>query len=73
MRKIKVQGLGFLEILLFIFITLKLTGVISWSWLWVLSPIWVPAGLIILIFSLVYLFIFLNFKDVNKRFKKPKS
>lgn len=24
------------------FIVLKLTGVITWSWLWVLSPFWIP-------------------------------
>lgn len=28
-------------ILTFIFITLKLCDVIAWSWLWVLSPIWI--------------------------------
>lgn len=33
-----------------IFITLKLTGHITWSWLWVLSPFWVPLGLALLIF-----------------------
>jgi len=25
-----------------IFITLKLTGHITWSWLWVLAPFWIP-------------------------------
>lgn len=29
---------GFLTLLTLIFITLKLTGVIAWSWFWVLSP-----------------------------------
>ena len=24
-----------------LFVGLKLAGVISWSWLWVLSPIWI--------------------------------
>lgn len=28
--------------LLLIFITLKLCGVIHWSWWWVLSPFWIP-------------------------------
>jgi uncharacterized membrane protein YqjE len=35
-------GIGFLGILALIFITLKLMGYIKWSWLWVLSPIWIP-------------------------------
>lgn len=29
----------------FLLITLKLTGIISWSWLWVLTPIWVPVSI----------------------------
>ena len=32
-------GIGFLDALALIFIVLKLTGVISWSWWWVLAPI----------------------------------
>ena len=35
-------GPGFLSLLLIVFITLKLTGYIAWSWLWVLAPLWVP-------------------------------
>ena len=31
------------------FVVLKLCGVITWSWWWVLSPIWISAGLGILI------------------------
>jgi hypothetical protein len=33
---------GFLGALTLIFITLKLTGFIGWSWLWVVAPIWLP-------------------------------
>ena len=39
-----------------IFITLKLTGHITWSWLWVLSPFWIPIGLGLLILFLVAFF-----------------
>lgn len=38
------------------FIVLKLCGVISWSWLWVLSPMWIGFALWLLavvIFSIV--------------------
>lgn len=38
----KTGGLGFLSVLTLIFITLKLTKVITWPWMWVLSPIWFP-------------------------------
>jgi hypothetical protein len=33
-------------LLTIVFVTLKLIGVISWSWLWVLSPIWILAALV---------------------------
>jgi len=39
-------GLGFAEALTLLFIALKLCGVIAWSWLWVLSPIWISLGLV---------------------------
>lgn len=32
-----------------LFLALKLTGVIAWSWLWVLSPFWIPLALTLLI------------------------
>lgn len=34
-------GVGFCELLTLVFIVLKLTKVIDWSWLWVLSPLWI--------------------------------
>jgi hypothetical protein len=35
-------GISFVSLLTIVFITLKLTNYISWSWWWVLSPIWIP-------------------------------
>jgi hypothetical protein len=35
-------GIGFLGALALLFIGLKLTGYIGWSWIWVLSPLWLP-------------------------------
>lgn len=40
-------GIGFAGLLTIVFITLKLTGVIAWSWLWVLSPIWISFLLLV--------------------------
>jgi len=37
----------FLSILTLIFITLKLTGYIAWSWWWVLSPLWIPFAIVL--------------------------
>lgn len=43
-------GIGVSTVLLIIFIVLKLTGNIDWSWLWVLSPLWIPLSLVLIIF-----------------------
>jgi hypothetical protein len=40
-------GIGFTGLLTIVFIVLKLTNVISWSWMWVLAPIWISAVLAI--------------------------
>ena len=52
-------GMGLPTILLIIFIILKLTKVIDWSWLWVLSPLWISAslGVLFLLFIGFILFI----------------
>ena len=31
------------------FIVLKLTGVIAWSWWWVLAPFWIPVAVLLLV------------------------
>ena len=33
--------IGFPSALLLLFIALKLTGAITWSWIWVLCPLWI--------------------------------
>lgn len=43
-------GIGFAGLLTIVFITLKLLNKIDWSWWWVLSPLWIPAALVIAIF-----------------------
>lgn len=43
-------GIGFFGLLTILFIGLKLGGVITWSWLWVLSPIWISFVVVFLIF-----------------------
>lgn len=35
-----------LSLLLVAFVVLKLCKVIDWSWWWVLSPIWIPIGIV---------------------------
>lgn len=63
-------GIGITGLLLVAFIVLKLCGVIKWSWLWVLSPLWIPIslGLIFLAIYIVYLVI-----KRQKAIKKMKN
>jgi len=43
---VKQNSIGFLGLLTIAFIVLKLMGYIAWSWLWVLSPLWIPFAII---------------------------
>lgn len=43
------SGIGLGTILFIVFLILKLTGSIDWSWWWVTSPLWIPVGLIIVL------------------------
>lgn len=57
------SGIGFFGLLQLIFITLKILGYINWSWVLVLLPAIILAGvvLLILIVSLIALFIDMYF------------
>lgn len=48
-------GIGFVGLLTIAFIVLKLLNLITWSWWWVLSPIWISAGAVILVMLVVVL------------------
>ena len=59
-KQIIYQGPGVLSILLVAFIVLKLCGVITWSWLWVLAPLWMPIALILVILLIVGIIVGVN-------------
>lgn len=46
-------GIGFSGLLTIVFIVLKLCGVINWSWIWVLAPMWVGVALCVAIILIV--------------------
>lgn len=50
-------GIGFAGVLTIVFIVLKLIGIIEWSWLWVLSPLWIGWILIIVVVAIVLIFL----------------
>ena len=47
--------IGFANLLTVMFIVLKLTNNIQWSWVWVLSPLWISLSLIGLLFVGAYI------------------
>lgn len=49
-------GIGFPGLLTILFIALKLMHVIDWDWWWVLSPLWITLGLVIVITAIVVMF-----------------
>jgi hypothetical protein len=53
------RGMGFAGWLFLLFLALKLTGYITWSWWWITAPLWAPfiiglsIGLIVLLIALI--------------------
>jgi membrane protein YdbS with pleckstrin-like domain len=76
------NGIGFSGLLTVLFIGLKLTNNIDWSWWWVLSPLWITAGLVIFILLIVFIILIITnrrrshkglisrMKRINKKLKK---
>ena len=50
------NGINFIEALTIAFIVLKLIGKISWPWIWVISPLWIGAGLSIIALIIAYIY-----------------
>lgn len=46
-------GIGFAGALTLLFIGLKLTGFITWPWLWVLAPLWVGLAVALVVIAVV--------------------
>jgi hypothetical protein len=59
-------GIGFWGLLALVFITLKLTGFIPWSWWWVLAPLWGPLALFIGIFGVALIVAFIKVFVIEK-------
>ena len=56
MKDTKNTGMSLTGILLIVFLVLKLTHNIDWSWWWVLSPLWIPIAMVILFTILLKIF-----------------
>jgi hypothetical protein len=47
------NGIGIGMVLFIVFLVLKLTGTINWSWWWVTSPLWIPFVAAVVILGIV--------------------
>jgi predicted tellurium resistance membrane protein TerC len=54
------SGIGFPGLLTVLFIGLKLTGHITWSWWWVLSPLWISALIGLTVLAIVFIIALVN-------------
>ena len=54
-KNITVNSPNFFECLALLFIGLRLVGFITWQWVWVLAPLWLPVCLVIVITCIVVL------------------
>ena len=54
------SGIGFGGLLTILFIGLKLTNNIDWSWWWVLSPLWIGFGLLMIIIVIYVLILMIT-------------
>ena len=70
--KVKFE-IGFFSVLFIVFLTLKLCGVITWPWIWVVAPLWVPIAVLVSLFlGMFFIAIFMSLRnertnnDINK-------
>ena len=64
----KTEGLNVFSILFIVFLVLKLTNNIDWSWWWVTAPLWIPAGIVLLVVAIAGLVIAIM-QIINKMFE----
>jgi hypothetical protein len=57
-------------LLTILFIGLKLGNIIDWPWVWVLSPIWIPVALLLVVALISVIIVLVD--DMATGYKKPK-
>jgi membrane protein YdbS with pleckstrin-like domain len=68
------EGVGFLGLLFIVFLVLKLTHVINWSWWWITAPLWGGFALVIafLLMALLSVTIIVTYKHYQAKAKMRK-
>nr|DAE55077.1 MAG TPA: transmembrane protein [Caudoviricetes sp.] len=69
-RNSSVGGIGFFGALTILFIGLKLGNVITWSWLWILAPMWIPTIIGIMVLIIYALYYEIRFRLDKRRWKR---
>lgn len=64
-------GLGLIWVLVVVFVVLKLTDNIDWSWWWVLSPLWIAWGIALSLFAFAGLL--WSFKAIGKKRRENRT
>jgi hypothetical protein len=71
-------GLSLSAVLFIVFLVLKLTGNIDWSWWWVTSPLWIPFAIGLALVGVVFLVIVtalifgVSVEDIKSKIKIKK-
>ena len=55
-------GIGFVGLLTILFVALKLlevTQVATWSWWWVLSPVWITTAIVVGVLAIIFGIVFI--------------
>ena len=62
-EKTTTGGISFCGLLTIVFIVLKLTGFIGWSWWWVLAPIWAPAAFVLTCWIILWIIVAIKIRN----------
>ena len=72
-KEVKRDGMGIVSILTLIFIVLKLTGQIDWSWILALSPVWICGLLFAIVFAIILIGWKIKKENGNVQFIRVKN
>ena len=68
--KVESNGIGLSGAVFIVFLVLKLTGTIDWSWWWITAPLWIPWAIFLvsaILFGAVYGLLTIAMMIVNRR------
>ena len=60
------SGISLNGVLTIVFVVLKFTGTIAWSWWWVLSPLWIS----VILYVVMAIIALITLKIINNRLSK---